>query len=203
MSLDHIGCKVLPVIFLALVHGVGALAQAVPDAHEEHLSFSIGVGASSYDLDWGHSNALRVIGPTLWVDWFPAMLQRRLNGLGIEMTARDLHYNTSPTQRNIRTDTLGGGAVYRWDHFRNFQPYAKAEWSLGNIDYPKPATHETRTVSSYGGGFNYRLYDALWLRADEEYQVWPDIFDRHGKSLCPQGITLGVVYGFNSRHHHS
>lgn len=65
---------------------------------------------------------------------------------------------------------------------------------VGNPHY----THDTRDVFASGGGLNYRLVHQLWVRADYEYQMWPDLFK---KTLEPQGFTLGASYDFRSLRH--
>jgi hypothetical protein len=54
-----------------------------------------------------------------------------------------------------------------------------------------------------GGGVELRAYRSLWVRADYEYQFWPDFFFKGAKpigQLNPQGFTVGVLYHFNRPH---
>lgn len=53
---------------------------------------------------------------------------------------------------------------------------------------------DTRTVTYYGGGFEYRVWHKVWFRADYERQMWPHLLGRG--TLSPQGVTLGASYHF-------
>jgi len=71
---------------------------------------------------------------------------------------------------------------------------------FGNMDYMTNSLqriHQTRTVTSLGGGVEIRVVRSVWLRGEYEYQDWPNF--RGGKSsppLNPQGGTVGVMYHF-------
>jgi hypothetical protein len=173
-----------------------AFSQTAPAAYDgRRLPFSIGAGVSSMDVDWGHS---RMYGATLWIDYYPTRLPRILNGLGVDVEGRDVNYGR-PTDvpSNFRQDTAAGGPIYTWRRFPNLQIYGKGLLGFGSIDFKltnDPGyTHETRTVFAPGGGILAHAYKNVWVRADYEYQIWPDLF---GKSDDPQGFTLGAVYDF-------
>jgi len=76
---------------------------------------------------------------------------------------------------------------------------------LGSVDFNigpplpgyKPYTHDTRTVEAPGGGLEFRVFHGILLRADYEYQMWPDFLS---KTLDPQGFTVGVQYDFRALH---
>ncbi len=61
--------------------------------------------------------------------------------------------------------------------------------------------HDSRTVTSFGGGLDYQATKRVWVRADYEYQTWPSFFKhtnpaiRPGR-LNPQGFTVGAMYHF-------
>jgi opacity protein-like surface antigen len=180
-----------------------AFSQVVPAAYKGgRLPLSIGIGPSSYDVDWGHG---RMYGGTIWADWYPAQLPQILHGLGIEVEARDisLHQNCSSPgfcpQKNMRQDTAGGGPIFTWRHYRDFHPYAKFMIEDGSVDfYPLPGySHDTRTLFAFGGGFEYRIFHQIWARADYEYQNWGTLL---GNTLNPQGVTVGVAYDFSHSH---
>jgi hypothetical protein len=46
-------------------------------------------------------------------------------------------------------------------------------------------------------GLEYHAIHRLWVRADYEYQIWPNLLG-DGRNLDPQGFTLGVSYDFRS-----
>jgi opacity protein-like surface antigen len=130
-----------------------------------------------------------------------------LRGIGIEAEARDLSLDRSATQPvNLRIDYGGGGLIYSWPRFHKFRPYAKAFMGFGNADHAvDPVTkrwgHDSRTVTSFGGGLDYQVFKYIWVRGDYEYQTWPTFFkhsnpDVRAGRLNPQGFTLGVMYHF-------
>ena len=91
--------------------------------------------------------------------------------------------------------------MYTWRGFRAVHPYGKALAGLGSIDFPplpySPPTyrHDDRTITAFGAGADIRTFKNLWVRADWEYQFWPDLFGS-SHPLTPNGITIGAVYDF-------
>lgn len=187
--------KLIPAVLFAATT-LSLSAQVAPAAQKKGLSLAVGAGLSSYDVDWGHG---RMLGGTFWADYYPGFLPSLLHGLGIEAEARDISIGHSSTQpSNFREDTMGGGLIYTWRHYPNFHPYGKGLMSLGSMDFRvrnPNYTHETRTVTSAGLGFEYRVYHNIWARADYEYQFWPKLF-QHQQTLTPQGFTVGAMYSF-------
>jgi hypothetical protein len=183
---------ILAVLFTAAA--APAFSQVVPEAGRDTTTFAIGAGASNFDVDWGKS---RMYGATLWADWHPGILPSLLNGLSVEIEARDLNYLRSPDlPTNFRQDTAGGGAIYSWNRFRNFHPYGKGSIQFGSFDFRVGVpgyTHDTRTLYAMGGGFDYRVLRRIWVRADYEYQVWQPMFGPIYRP-DPQGFSLGAMY---------
>lgn len=182
----------LSIIFAALA--ASSSAQVVPSATSGmNWRLDAGAGVSDYHMDYGHGNEW---GGTLWAD---AALN---NGLGLEMEARDLSFHRGPfLPNNMRTDTFGGGPIYSWQHYSRFRPYAKFLVSFGSLDLQKNSYHYTWVLFSPGLGLEYRPFGHVWLRADYEYQFWPNML---GPSWTydPQGITVGAVYEFGHRWRH-
>ncbi|MGA2569208.1 MAG: outer membrane beta-barrel protein [Terracidiphilus sp.] len=169
-----------------------AFSQAVAPYQAKAIPWSIGVGPSSYDVDWGHG---RMLGGTIWADWYPTKLQHIVRGLGVEIEARDISLNRNlPMQKNMRQDTAGGGPIYNWHITNRFRPYFKGLIEDGSVDfYPQPGySHDTRLVFAPGGGFEYRFLGPLKVRADYEYQFWTGPL--LGNTLNPQGFTVGIAY---------
>ena len=194
----RISWMALSVTGISLLTGALLRSQVAPAARQGSALLSVGVGPSSYDVDWGHG---RMLGGTLWVDAHPRM-PSLLDGLGMEVEARDISLNHSTSQpSNFRQDTLGGGPIYTWNHYRNFRPYGKFLVDFGSIDFSTtgPYRHDTRTVYAPGFGFQYRVYRNLWARADYEYQWWQTIL---GGTPDPQGFTIGVTYDVASFRSH-
>jgi hypothetical protein len=174
-------------------------SQVAAAARTKTIPLTVGVGLSSYEPDKG---AGRLLGGTLWFDYSPTFLPHRLEGLGIEAEGRDLSLNRSSDQSaNLREDVASGGVLYAWRHFYAFRPYGKYLMGYGNADYEGTdgsRHHDSRTVTTAGGGFEVEAYHRVWVRADYEYQFWPDFFKatHPAGKLNPQGITLGVSYHF-------
>jgi hypothetical protein len=174
---------------------VPAFSQVAP-AYETKGGWpiSLGIGPSSYNVDLGHD---RMLGGTIWVDFYPEKLPHILRGLGVEGEARVISLNGSSTPPSVqRQETVGAGPIYAWHHFHNFHPYFKYLIAYGSMDFnigSPTYTHDTRTLSAPGGGFEYRFYRQFWARADYEYQTWQTLF---GKTFRPQGFTVGVAYDF-------
>jgi len=194
MRLKRFLSPIFAVSFITLFHP--AFSQTVPAATEGRtLPITIGAGVSNFDVDWGKS---RMMGGTLWIDYYPTYLPHFLRGLGVDAEARDLNYdrpNTVPS--DFRQDTAAGGPIYTWRRFPNFQIYAKGLVGFGSLDffitYTPNYRHETRTIYAPGGGLLVHAYKQVWVRADYEYQFWPDLFQ---KTDDPQGFTVGAVYDF-------
>lgn len=178
-----------------------ALAQTAPAATYTRASsaFAAGAGFSGFNADFGEGHLL---GGTLWIDYTVPYVPHLLRGIGLEAEARDLNYGRSKVAyTNLRMDVASGGVIYTLPRFTKFRPYGKFVMGLGNIDYGAPAHpyHESRTVTSIGGGVDYRVFRKVWARVDYEYQSWPDFWKLgapHGKSLTPEGFTVGAMYHF-------
>lgn len=197
---------------LFLCAAVNASAQSAPTATAGNLPFAIGAGFSGYNPDFGHGHLL---GGTLWIDYFPNRLPRILDGFGLEAEARDLNYGRSSTQSpNLREDAVEGGLIYSLRLFHRFRPYGKFSEGYGNTDYetgPTSRHHDSRTIIGGGGGVEFWAFKGISVRADYEYQSWPDFF-KHLKTspapvppagrLNPQGVTLGAVYHFSHPRFH-
>ena len=185
---------VLAVLFAALA--VPTSSQVAPAAKGgTGVTMAAGAGVSDYKMDFGPGHEW---GGTLW---FYANLNGGpplLRGLGVEFEARDLSVHRSPALPNdFRTDTLGGGLTYTYRHFHNFRPYMKFLGSYGSLDVKKTSSHFTWVEWAPGGGIEYRPFGRVWLRADYEYQDWPNIF-ANGYDFDPQGFTVGAVCEFHS-----
>jgi hypothetical protein len=190
------GCVI--VLCVSAAHAAG-FAQGVPAgfgprSHE----IALGAGGSTFNADWA---GWRVEGETFWIDYKLAGMPRTLNGLGIEVEGRDLNSRASSSpSKNFRLYTIGGGIIYQWPRFKSIRPYGKCLLDFGNIDWDNPNPrfrHETRTVTAPGMDVDFRVGRGIWIRADYEYQFWPDIATFRPRSdhvLDPYGFTFGVSY---------
>jgi opacity protein-like surface antigen len=191
----------LPVLVLGVLSiAAPAFSQVDPEATQGISPFSVGAGVSNFNVDWNKS---RMYGGTFWADWHPSLRPSLLNGLGIEIEARDINYGRPSTvPSNFRQDTAGGGPIYTWRHYRNFRPYGKGLLEFGSFDFRAGNpyySHDTRTLIATGPGVEIRAYGHLWVRAEYEYQIWEQILDRRPD---PQGFTLGAIYDFGRIHRH-
>jgi opacity protein-like surface antigen len=181
-------------------------AQTVPSATKGEAPLAVGAGISGYnnpDFGPGH-----LLGGTLWIDYIPNRVPSFLRGIGLEAKGLDLNYGRPATlPANLREDVASGGVIYSWPRYRNFRPYVKYLMGFGNVDYEwtnQVRFHDSRTVTSMGGGLEYLVFRHLWARVDYEYQSWPDFFNSTtppGK-INPQGVTVGAMYHFSQPRSH-
>ena len=176
-----------------------AFSQVAPQAEGTGLPLTVGVGYSNYQTDYdGHLS-----GPMFWVDWDLYNRPAFLHGFGIEVEARDLNYDRTGRDHNLRMDTAAGGPKYTYRRSARIQPYVKCLVGLGSIDFnlalPSQTnyTHDTRTVYAPGGGANWLVTRNIEIRGNYEYQFWPSLF--HSHALNPSGITIGVAYNVKRR----
>jgi opacity protein-like surface antigen len=189
----------LAVFFAAL--SVPVFSQAAPSATEGGLPLVVGGGFSDFDTDFG---TVRLEGAAVWVDWDlyggPSFLQ----GFGLEVEGRDIHFGKpANTPQQFRFDTAEGGVIYTWRRYRHLHPYGKFLLGYGVIEFPDTAdpyyTHDSRSVIAPGGGLEYSVYRNISVRGDYEYQFWPQLFGPH--ALNPNGFTVGATYDFRYRRH--
>lgn len=202
----YLGPTLTALFFICSASSV--LAQTAPAATQGYLPLAIGAGLSGYNPDFGHGHLL---GGTLWIDFTLPHMPYRLQGIGLHAEARDLNYGRSATlPPPLREDVAEGGVIYSWPRYRNFRPYAKVMFGYGNTDYgDNPSVRynrESRTITSGGGGVDYRVSRNIWVRVDYEYQSWPDFFKHPPLNvppagrLNPQGFTVGAIYHFSHTH---
>lgn len=199
---------ILAVLFVAV--SIPVFSQVKPAASENKTNLVIGAGFSDYYSDWNG----RFDGSTLWIDWSPNQVPKLLNGLALEVEARDLSFDRTGTVPHLRLDTVGGGPIYTIRHYRNIHPYAKFIINYASFDFqpyckvrhvgPCPTgeqySHDTRTDYAPGGGLEFHAYRNLWVRADYEYQFFVDFFNYH--AMNPNGYTAGVSYDFGHSGQH-
>jgi hypothetical protein len=195
----------LAVVLLFVCAAFSAFAQAPPAARSSasYSPLAVGAGFNAFNTGWQDGYML---GGALWIDYTPDILPASLKGLGLEIEARDISMKTdSKGQRSLREDIASGGVIYSLPRFNNIHPYGKLLIGLGSEDYPMMGyahLHQDITVSSFGGGADYRLMKKVWLRGDFEYQFWPGFFQyapalhKPAGTLSPFGYTVGVMYHF-------
>ena len=176
------------------------LPQAAPAAKVAKAPMAVGAGVSAFHPDLGHGP---LWGGTLWIDYVLPHMPWYLDGIGLEVEARDLSlFRTASQSPNLREDTVEGGMIYSLRYSHRYRPFVKALWGYGNTDYQGHngiRYHDSRTINMVGGGLEVLASHNIWVRADYEYQFWPDFFKatKPPGKLTPQGITVGAVYRFN------
>lgn len=99
---------------------------------------------------------------------------------------------------DYKENSYDAGLRWAW-HKRKFTPYAKGLVGFGHATAPSPnqivggSTPGTYFLFGLGGGLDYSLSEKVNLRADFEYQRWPN-FPPHG--LTPPLLSFGAAYRF-------
>jgi hypothetical protein len=184
---------------ILLSTALAASAQIAPSATQEGVPLSVGFGYSNFYTDWSGYEA----GLTLWVDVNRLPLPKRLQGLGIELEGRDLFFEKTGDNTNLKEYTFGGGPIYHWRHFRKTDLFGKFLISSGHIEWTQYVpgdtySHDSRTDFAPGGGGSYRVWRNVSVRGDYEYQIWPDFLRHH--AFNPKGFTVGVNYDLGHTH---
>ena len=181
---------------IAVGSGTRALAQVAPSARVGGLPIGIGIGFSSYDIDYGN---LRMEGPVARASL------GLFHGIGIDASARSIFMFTPSQLTRMQQTTLLGGVYYEAPLMFHVRPFVRYAGGLGIIEFPSynPAyTRDSYTVTAPSGGVEIPLREKLYLRAEYEYQFWKQY---HGPNdLTPNGFTLGVTYylsGMRTRAH--
>jgi hypothetical protein len=193
--------KSLLAVFL-LTASLPLFSQTLESARESGpQQWTIGTGLSFFSPDYGPGT---IAGGTLWLDNSLDRLPAFLSGVSLDFEARDLSLYRSSHEPVVRVDTAAGGAMYKWDHFSNVVPYGKFTAGMGNIDYTGSKgdnLHQGRAVTGMGGGCDIRAFRSIWVRADYEYEYWPNFWltkanPATGAGLDPRGLTVGAIYHF-------
>jgi len=193
----------LPLFGAILMAGLPSCArgQVASSAQERQLPIALGFGVSNYDIDWGKakSGERRMAGITATLDTDLPHASGILKGFELEIEGRDINYSQPEGLSDMRQSTILGGSVYSWPYSHKVRPFAKYLWGLGAIDIARvgPYRHDTQMVMAPGGGLECRVFGAVWVRGDYEYQFWPHFLGRN--TLTPNGFTISTIYDFRTR----
>lgn len=168
----------LAVFLAAVAGGRCAMAQSVESANAGRPFVSVGVAASGYTLGYGDR---RIIGLSAWVD---ADTIRRL---GFETEMRRLEYRQTA---NVHAETYLTGVRYHLN-LAGTQPYVKLLGGYGHFNFPYNYAKGSYFVIAGGGGVDYRLNPRWTVRADVEYQSWPQFTYGPMNSI---GANIGIRY---------
>jgi hypothetical protein len=153
-----------------------ALAQSVEPADAGRAMISIGAAASGFTLGYGDR---KILGISAWVD------TDTIRRLGFEGEMRRLEYQQTA---NVHAETYLTGARYHFNLGRT-QPYLKALGGIGHFTFPYNYAKGSYFVVAGGGGLDYRLNRRWTVRADLEYQEWPQFTFGAMNSL---GASVGI-----------
>ena len=198
--------KLLVGIAFTLV-SVSCGAQVAPAVNQKPpLGTSLGVAMNYWSADWGSAKVNRW-GPsasgtvTIWHDWSVIAEGRALiwggnsfaNGRG----------GTLPTSA-FKYYSGAGGVLFTSGYWGRLQPLLKAEVGHASMSHPSNLSghlHDTSTIYTLGGGFDYHTHGNLWTRVEYNYDFFPNFqsyIDHKNHGLNPRGITFGVTYRFGA-----
>jgi hypothetical protein len=172
------------------------LGQVAPAARIRSIPLGVGVGITDYSLDYGPGR--RMLGVSAWADY------SIFRGLGIEAEGTDIFADRPDALSRMKQQTIKGGVIYRYHSIFHVRPYGKFLYGLGSIDFPSRNplyTHDTYSLWAAGGGLEYKTWRTLYVRGDYEFQNWLDF--RGGKTLNPNGFTIGATYYLRGVHGHN
>lgn len=183
---------------LILGASIPALSQVAPAVTgRENLPFRVGAGYSNYSTGWPYGPG-RLGGPAVWIDYDLPKMPPNFTGLQLELEGRDLNYTRDVPDPQLRQYTVAGGLNLAWRYDPAFHPYAKFLVGVGNENFTAttPGYHkDSRIFYAPAIGVDVRAYRRLWVRANYEYQLWPDFFTHHTQR--PNGFTIGAFYDFS------
>ncbi len=163
-------------------------AQAAYEAQRAPLNLTLGGSFSYFDAAYAGNYPM---GITSYVDFSPVIFDH----LAAEGEGRWLLLNGT---QGFREYNYLAGPVYRFslrDHA--VRPYAKVLAGEGIIDFPNHLAYGRYFAIAMGGGAEFPLNRRWRLRADYEYQIWPDAPGIPGlpsSALKPNGVSGGVSY---------
>lgn len=175
-------------VFGALLFlSVRAFPQAAPSAYGGPPLFTVGGTFSYFDTNYAGN---RMMGPGAFIDWSPPTSWH----VGLEGEGRWLIWNgaNSFSQYNYLA-----GPRYQFPQGKRLRPYAKLLVGGGEINFPYQLAHGSYFVIAPGGGVDYPLSWRLRVRADYEFQIWPQGLGIPGgtnSALKPNGVSVGIGY---------
>lgn len=183
-------------VLLIVGASIPALSQVVPAVSgRANLPFRVGAGYSIFETDWPFGGG-RLGGPSVWIDYDVPKMPASWSGLQLEVEGRDLNYTREVSNPDLRQYTVAGGVNYAWRYDPAFHPYVKFLVGVGNEEFGPtsvPGYHkDSRIFYAPAVGLDIRAYKRLWVRADYEYQFWPNFFEY--RTQQPNGFTIGAFF---------
>jgi opacity protein-like surface antigen len=164
-----------------------ASAQVAPSAYGGPPLLSVGGSYSFFDAAYAGN---RVAGIGSYIDWDPAMKWH----LGAQGEGRWLTYNGA---HGFSEYNYLAGPLYRIPVRWRWHPYAKFLAGAGEINFPYHLAHGSYFAMAPGGGVEFEMKRRWRVRADYEYQIWPDapgIPGIQSSALKPNGVSVGISY---------
>lgn len=164
-------------------------AQSSYDAERAPVSLTLGGSYSFFDAAYG---GYKVMGAVVFVNLSPFIWDH----LGAEAEGRWLTLNAS---RGFSEYNYLAGPVYRitLSQHRALHPYIKGLIGEGIVDFPNHLAVGRYFAIAPGAGVDVTLNRRWRLRADYEYQIWPQASDIPGISsgaMKPNGVSVGFTY---------
>ena len=164
-------------------------AQAVYSGERSPVSFTVGGSVSYFDAAYGGYKVMGAVGS---VNFSPFIWDR----VGLVAEGRWLSLNAS---HGFAEYNYLAGPVYRipMSEHRMIHPYVKGLIGEGIVDFPNNFAYGRYFVFAPGGGVDLTLNRRWRLRADYEYQIWPQapgIPDESVPMMKPNGVSVGFTY---------
>jgi len=181
-------CCAAMLIALSAALNVHLEAQVAPSAYRTPHVLWVGAEFSDVHASFPYQSSQRLLGMGVFADF-------KLNGrVGLEGDARFLHFGGF--EDSTESSYLLGPKAYFLTRGR-LQPYGKLLVGVGRIHYPFEIGDASYFSLAPGVGSGYRLSRRWMLRAEYEYQMWPNSpgyanVPKH--ELTPNGFHLGVEY---------
>lgn len=179
----------LLIVVALLMAPVLAAAQSQYSAERAPVSFTVGGSFSFFDAAYG---GYKVMGAVTYANLSPIIWDH----VGVEAEGRWLSLNAS---RGFREYNYLAGPVYRFSvsQRHRLRPYVKGLIGEGIIDFPNHLAYGRYFVIAPGGGVEMKLNRRWRLRADYEYQIWPQAPGIPGiatSAMKPNGVSVGFTY---------
>ena len=167
---------------------VSARGQVVPSAAGPGHSLWVGAEYSNVNASFPYQSGQRLWGIGCFADY-------TVRGhIGVEAEARFLRFNSYYGETE---DDYLAGPRYMIRPFGRLHPYAKFLAGLGKIQYPFQIGNGTYLALAPGAGVDYRIGRRWSLRAEYEYQFWPNspnIAFEPAHELTPSGFHAGIAF---------
>jgi hypothetical protein len=182
-------CSVtIAVILSAVLLHITAWAQTVPSAYGPAHPLWVGADYSNIAASFPYQSSQRLVGAGVFAD------VKLYGHIGLEGDVRFMRFGGF--QGSTESSYLAGPKANFFARGR-FLPYGKLLVGLGKIHYPFEIGDANYCALAPGGGLGFRLSRHWMLRADYEYQIWPNSPEYGNEpkhELTPNGLQVGVAY---------